>query len=649
VDRDEGSAAVVQECHSVAAPARPRAADADLPRVAALRALEWILKNIEHFRFRIPEDVAERGQRLAELAIATFQYATLTGDRTGERVQALLEPLVEARARDELRDRVLRDPSSLVLVCTLHGALRQLGLEDSELDVLLRRAVDARLPLQVERPPHRLMEVRLALAWCGLPLFLRETDSACNTEVTSGPSDVSFMDESALYALTHRIMFLTEYGLRPPQQLVLDEAVTLADILQQALIVSAQARHWDLLAELLLCWDAARLSHHWSVEMAWNTLLSVQCSDGSIPAIGAENEEIALAAAQHKSGMDGSDFHQRYHTSLVVVMAGTLHAAQATTRSLGGKSAAKDLHRRRHAIASKLDVTAIAMRSREYLEDLVRRLEGSNAVNVSQLSQLYIAIRVCDWVLDRSWSDLDARAGSLLTAASEAGIQLDHDDVMSQLATVGLLAARGIHLPQLDATFHAVGGLLACKPGPEFAEARQLLFAFGVLSAPAQPEYDEALYPLRQLRLDSPPALLRAAALSVNWLSACGTTEVALRRDDRWIAELFAGCALSFARAYDLPLASRLLRAASYVGAASTPTARSCARYLSLQQRPSGSFGFLGAARSGSFNEQLAKELSVDVPLTLACLLALAESGSPRWRFHDALLGERRQASANQV
>ncbi len=96
------------------------------------------------------------------------------------------------------------------------------------------------------------------------------------------------------------------------------------------------------------------------------------------------------------------------------------------------------------------------------------------------------------------------------------------------------------------------------------------------------------------------------------------------------------GFAVHFFRQYDLPTGCKLLRALCHVGTSSAT--HELADFV-LQQRPVGSFGFLGPeeAELESLAPGVSANLIPHLPTTVQYLWALSEASGGGWRLFSSL------------
>jgi hypothetical protein len=229
------------------------------------------------------------------------------------------------------------------------------------------------------------------------------------------------------------------------------------------------------------------------------------------------------------------------------------------------------------------------------------------------------AARVASRPVEVDW------ASELLTDTSDAALR----DLLAAPLAQTLMAAIlcEARIPLLDRVLGSALELFASDPAPTVAttEGRLVAHAAGLAAAPGLPPW-----PGIRLPLGDPEVAAFAAGASA--ATGFGTAQ---RPGGGDLADLAAGLAAHHLRAYDLGLGSALLRTVAHLGAAGSIAAQRCVEFVRLQQRAEGSFGYFGpedldlAARLPDCEPSL----DLHLPVTVSCMLALAEAGDPACRF----------------
>lgn len=537
------------------------------PDVEAMveRALGWVVSQLDEFdpfRDGRPFEI-RHAQKLAELATMLHGYVGLTGDDESPGVLRILDLVRSARRSRELCDRVLRAPAELVLYAILYGVLRARGEDDPGQREILQRAVDAGLLEQSERVVHRQMDVALHLEWGGFRHDWPSLEELCTASILGQRPRPLFLDENAVYAITHVVMFLYGFGLRPAGEAAGLRTEEVRGMLASLLVVSCQERHWDLLAELLLCWDCIGFAPAPVSERAWRSLLGAQKEDGAVP-----GPDSALIGGESPNGY----FSHHYHTTLVSILAGALRLHRSWEQVEEPTVS---------AVRRLPDATGAARRARRWLEGLLDHVQA----RPDALCRILLGCWICDSMLGEEASAFPATARRIAERLSDLGEEGEAFEEMP-VAVAFLVTA-----------LHALG-----------------------LQPQAAGE-DGALELARTFPLTASRQEVEDLAQRIHAWTGCGTLPVSLSPGDAWIPEMLAGLATHCLRQYNFLTAGKLLRAIAYLGGG--PVEEQLG-FLCLHQRPEGAFGFLGPEESRLPDRDA--DLDLYLPVTVSCLWALAEA-----------------------
>jgi len=291
-------------------------------------AIEWIFHRLNRFTPFDDDDMyrPSRMKPFIELAIMSAVYVAVTGDRRSPVVQNAAQLLQAASERDDFTDWILRFPEDIVNYAELCVAVDELGGDAGELRHRLQSAVDAGALSQTERLPHRLLELRAALDWAGVVHSLPSTGDICARTILGKALSSPLLSDSAIYAITHVLIFGSRFGLRQDVLPGWLRSPPVRSLLCDLLVVTSQAQNWDLLGELLLCWDCIGFKHDLVTSAGWASFLEAFRADGAVlssPAKGID-EKAKSGDVQAVDVDEASDFDDVYHTTLVAVLAGTV-------------------------------------------------------------------------------------------------------------------------------------------------------------------------------------------------------------------------------------------------------------------------------------------------------------------------------------
>jgi len=299
----------------------------DARNLVVRRASGWLRRRLGNFDLpREQESWCEaRRTALAELALVCLVLRRLPS--AAAEYGWLIEPatclLADAFRRKEVHSFLVEGPVAafaghLLMWAALPQEIAESVVTRSELERLL----EARNVTRVERTPMRLLELRYLLELAGLRHHLGSWRELYRRTLAATRPVTASLEPSDIYAITHTVFYVTDFGRRPERALSRSERLRLiriTDELQERMI---RARHWDLVAELVLtrrCLaGGATLADH----AAWEALARAQAEEG----------HFLSATIRHRLERACSGAHERrellflagYHTCLVVILAGAL-------------------------------------------------------------------------------------------------------------------------------------------------------------------------------------------------------------------------------------------------------------------------------------------------------------------------------------
>jgi len=294
------------------------------------RAMDWVHNQLPRFA---PFDATNlyspaRTKPFIELSIMLAVYVAITGDIASPPIESAARLIQDVSKRADFTDWIIRFPAELVNYAELCSAVDQLGGDAGELKHRLQLAVDVGALSQVERLPHRLLELRAALDWAGVAHSLPPIGEMCAQTILGNALSAPLLSDSSIYAITHVILFGSRFTLMRGDLPPWFRAEPVRSLLSDLLVVTSQSRNWDLLGELLLCWDCIGFEHNLVTAAGWASFLDSFRADGAVPpnGVGKKIEREAMLA-EHAD--NETDFKHVYHTTLVAILAGTVSLNQS--------------------------------------------------------------------------------------------------------------------------------------------------------------------------------------------------------------------------------------------------------------------------------------------------------------------------------
>lgn len=632
------------------------------------RALDWLVGNISEFdpfkdgrAFEI-----KHGQKVGELAILLHAYTTLTGDRDSEQVQKIASLLASVQRKPAFTDRLLRSPVEFVLFAEVYASLRSLGYDNPNQREMIQRVIDARFLDHTERLPHRAMDIVSCLEWGQFRHDFPSLEALYASSILGRVPMAPFLDEDALYFLTHVIMFLFGFGIRTDVALPPERTQNLEPLLSALLISCSAEHHWDLLAELLMCWDCIGLGPTFVSEQAWEILLHLQKEDGAIP--GPEwAEKLHQAIEQKQQNQSPAEpsfyFDHHYHTTLVSIIAGSLRLnrldAPTSTPPEARliledpvKQAQRDSSINRATSGPMTpDQSRLISRARQWLDQLISAAAENEIRRPEVLSRVLLGHWICDSLASTTHDAFPVAARRVGAVLAKKDKELDWSKTAPalKLMVASLLSSQHVFVPFLHSEEEgflprAVLALNESEPLDArtdmlLCEKRVLLHALGLHPCPDRIEWSELRDFARSLPLTDPQPYIDELLLRIHSYTLFGTRSVEIGQSDYWIVELLAGLAMTFLRKYDLLMGCRILRSLNYLFGDRNAMGTGL-DFLRLHQRIEGSFGFFGPERYGRFKttaEEFALEVQLTLPITIECLWTIGEGTDPNWRLYQTL------------
>jgi len=276
-----------------------------------------------HWTDKTEDIVRLEDKVLAETAILCLLASRVAAPGSAEhRLVGELTKLLDAAIdTDRLTAVLLRCPHAAPALGLPHIVLHSLGRGDEGIQEILTRIFAADLACTMERLPYRAMEVRWVESLLASTPRTPAVDVAdlVPLNVLSKPVHPISMTRATGYALTHGIMYATDFGAVP-----LDGALDvdlLRARLDAALAWVLVNEDLDLLVEFIIA--ATLLRRPWSpyVWSAWDLCNAVWDSLGLLPSPSFDAKQFATLEGAAASAYA---FRHVYHTTYVVGVLGSV-------------------------------------------------------------------------------------------------------------------------------------------------------------------------------------------------------------------------------------------------------------------------------------------------------------------------------------
>lgn len=597
-------------------------------------ALDWLAAHVDAFA-PPGERFMSRNKPLLELLLLVV--CVLRDHDADEPLDSLSRITTRLRVvaqMPSLRDRPVRDSNDLLLRAGLCAVLAHTGQRDPILDSTVQRAVDADLLGQSERLPYHVMEETTFLDWGGFDHGLPPITSLIAQSILARPIDALYFTERTTYEFTHNVMFGHALGERSVNEFESLDRNGLLQALTDTLTRFEREGHWDLVGELLLCWDCLDLIHDSTYVGGWRRFVNHQDADGSVPGIRPPSvAERPETGASSPAGVENW-FRDRYHTTLVLVLA-------ATARTRRERRTESIMTRALQPLRSTCLKRSPVQCDAAWLVSLLDRDDRDRAAIIA--TSVLVGLTLTS-ALDATLKPMLERAAGQIRDTLACQTSLASVPAALTLTTFGILRGHGLDAPALtefvEAIRRVVGG---SSPSPSvwaWCEDRVILAQLKLAPRPSPPSRD-ALWSRLDSAIDDPRsadiAAIAQVAASCTGFGTAPPEQLTSR--DRAGARCLEAFAVGALRRSDLRIGCALVRGAHSLQPLHSDRARSLTAYIAAHQREAGGYGASdeAAADSEAFAQSPEVDLEVDVrlPVSLSVLWALAEVGTDFRLYKD--------------
>ena len=580
-----------------------------------LLALRWIAEHLDHF---LPPGILDDDAKCKPLLELIFLMVFRL--REGPQLDAfsaeILDRLTELADSPTLRDKPILNRNQLVLRAGACAILAFTDRRDRAQEFAVQRVIDTGLIEQSERLPHHIMIERTMFDWGGFSHGLPSLAELTAMSLLVRRPDAIYQSTLSTYEITHDIMFGYAFGERDATELSSAQRDQLHRVLTDTLVRFQHEGHWDLVGELLMCWDTMNFARDGVYDAGWSAFTASQDPDGSVPAICRPGP----AEPPTREGPEPTEarFDERYHTTLVLLFA-------ATARS----------RRERGVVPDAVPTQGMAHSSASV----------SDARWLNRLSECTDSVRLPTVLIG-------ALIGLTLVEATEPAIADFVDDAVRRirenlfaptqlvgvpatltLAAFAILRNRGVDVPALTGFVDAIRTAVSGIPPDEatavvWCEKQVVLAQLGLADHPPLPKPSDVWRAIDRCVV---PDLTEVWQLA----GACTGFGTLPRRllsdvDDVGVRRLEALGVDAFRRR-DLIAGCAVLRSAHALRPLHPVRLRSVTTFLRAQQSRYGGYGVIDPAVLGTQSSVGATDVDVDVdvdvrlPTSLAVWWTLAE------------------------
>jgi hypothetical protein len=251
---------------------------------------------------------------LGELGLLCMLYHRSAVDSQEPEIEHFLRLIYEVWQHPEFQERITRRPEYFQLYAMVYVVLQQCHMINDSYKATIQQVIDQHYVTATETTPMRLLDRRHLLDCGKFDHSLPSYEELYKHTLLAHEPSIVYLTDTDVYAITHTIFYLTDFGHRVAPELDEDHLLTVRWIIETLLGLYLRRRHWDLVGELLL--DCYCL--HWYPDIvftvAWEILIEAQLADGSMPGPRFSEEQLS-GLRDHQRTL--YCFEQNYHSTIV--------------------------------------------------------------------------------------------------------------------------------------------------------------------------------------------------------------------------------------------------------------------------------------------------------------------------------------------
>ncbi len=279
------------------------------------KCLDWISRSIDNFDLSSDNLNSHFGLKvLSEMNLLSSLYNRKLINRYDGRIDKITSFTMEQLERVGYIDGLVRMPEYLSLYAFIYKSLYECGYKLQEFRNAIVAAVKQEAINSRERIPFGMMDLCYALNKADIRHPFPTLRSLYHKTLLIKNPDILSLNLNDAYDITHIIFYLSDFGFRKTIEISAQQFPKVCWIITILTGLFLRAKDWDILAELLLCYYCLGWYQYPTYEVAWNNLLNVQRTNGSIPGLLRTEKEI-------KSKIWDKNFTQNYHATIVTAIA----------------------------------------------------------------------------------------------------------------------------------------------------------------------------------------------------------------------------------------------------------------------------------------------------------------------------------------
>ena len=287
-----------------------------------LRVARKAVARLAESGYSDPEDAAHsvRPEKLvAETALLLLAASTVSDNGVPVLVDELAKELAPYARSDRMLLGLALEPAAAWDYAQAHVFLTRLAYPDAGFDKMLAASETAQAAHGREQVPHRVLErdwLRTGLN----PAASDEPAPFVGREVLVHPIDCLTGSREDVYAFSHALMYVGDFGIRPkpwprpPAELCAEAEGALGRCLDE--------QDYDLGAEVLLAWPLTGLAWSAAATFGFQVLAAVEDRAGFLPSHAVRLERLhTLEGDEHTDYLLATTYHTAYVMGLLCSMA----------------------------------------------------------------------------------------------------------------------------------------------------------------------------------------------------------------------------------------------------------------------------------------------------------------------------------------
>jgi hypothetical protein len=605
------------------------------------KAFNWIHGNINNFDLSLdpykPRKDFDYLKSIAELSLLCALYKRQFGTIDDERINGFKSWISNNLLTANYVDRILRAPELLLPYTMIYASLRECGVEPTHFKETLKKMLGQGYCIAREMQPFRRMDLFYVLGKSNLTNSRsRSLESLYRETVLYKIPSVLFLELSDVYAITHIIFYLSDFGFKKITTMSHKDKQLIHWSLANLIGIYLHKRNWDILSELLLSCHCLHWYPYPIYKCAWECLLNSQRSDGSIPGPCYYSEMSQRMGPEEAKNY----FINNYHSTLIAAIACFL------TNRYDSYTEERTFYECKFTCNLPFNRCHLVM---DIAHKWLRNIYDSLTRDRCDLSSI-LYLLLGDWIYKtyrKQYSHDNKLRYSLKDKIDSISFSYPDDlfryDIKLILLSNNILCKSNLRSDNLRKFANAYHELLSSNnlmrgEEVELLPVWFLLHKTDLLNSCLQSKSTSNFFNnVDNLYVQN----ITEISKYIEALTLFGKLKLMLQKHlSDHFSTIISTSTINSLRDYNLPLGLALMRTMRYINIHKTLAFKQTLNFIIWQQRHDGSFGYLAPEVSrlreaDSNNDQV---LSLYLPLTVSAMWTIAEAVEPRFLLYNSTL-----------